>query len=144
MSARHHRHSSGPEIARNEGRAGYAATAPQERADTRGARPRAPRLVADLEPAAHATAQVVYETMYQAAFAHGTAGLPNGPHAMLHRRRRCRIHRDPTGETAMKTSPTGDLHADPRPARDPTVFAPPIETAVSSNVTCAYVLRSPR
>lgn len=53
------------------------------------------------------TGLVSHECIYQAIYAHGTRGLPKGLHAGLHRRRRCRKHRLPKGETPTIKSPLG-------------------------------------
>lgn len=126
-----HRSAIGREIARNGGRAGYRATAAQSRADAERARPKVPKLARDAALAAHVqarllakdspmtiavelsrgdhgvTADVWHETIYQAVYGHGTRGLPKGLHVHLHRRRRCRKHRLPQGETASEKSPLG-------------------------------------
>lgn len=136
-----HRLTINAEITRNGGRAAYSATDAQRRADERRLRPKACRLVADPELAAHVaarleakdspmtisrelasgvhgmTATVSHETLYQAIYAHGTRGLRKGLHERLHRRRRCRRHRRPAGATSEKKSPLGQFN--PISARPP-------------------------
>jgi IS30 family transposase len=51
--------------------------------------------------------KVSHECIYQASYSRGTRGLVKGPHAGVHRRRRCRKHRGAPGETPPKTSPLG-------------------------------------
>lgn len=129
-----HRSTIGREVARNGGRAGYSATAAQERAEVERARPKTPKLAADPVLAAHVTerlkardspmtisvelargthgvaGQVSHECIYQAVYAHGRRGLPAGLHKGLHRRRRCRKHRLPPGQTPSKKSPLGEFN----------------------------------
>lgn len=124
----------GRELVRNDGRAGYSATAAQARADAMLPRPKVPKLVGDRELAAYVTerleakdspmtisielargvhgrtCQLSHESIYQAIYAHGKRGLPKGLHTKLHRHHRCRKHRVPNGQTASKSSPLGTFN----------------------------------
>ena len=116
------------------GRAGYSAVAAEARAQQQRARPKVAKLTGDAALAAHVTARLEakdspmtisieldrgthgltasmsHECIYQAIYSHGTRGLRPGLHAGLHRRRRCRKHRLPPGETPTKTSPLGQFN----------------------------------
>jgi transposase, IS30 family len=126
-----HRCTINTEINRNGGRACYSAVAAHKRADRQLARPKVPKLIADPVLGAHVTARleakdspmtisielargthgvtanVSHECIYQAVYAHGRRGLPAGLHKGLHRKRRCRKHRLPPGQTP--TPPPGPL-----------------------------------
>ena len=126
-----HRSTISEEVRLNGGRAGYRAMTAQARSDTMRARPKEMILVADPALAAHVegrlrlkdspmtiaielaggingvTARLSHETLYRAVYGHGQRGLAKGLHVHLHRRRRCRKHRLPKGETPVKASPLG-------------------------------------
>ena len=126
-----HRTTINAEINRNGGRDRYSATAAESRAAKQRCRPKTPKLLADVDLAAHVTARlkakdspmtisielergvygvtadVSHECIYQAIYAHGARGLDKGLHEHLHRRRRCRRHRRHGDGAPGKTSPLG-------------------------------------
>ncbi len=129
-----HRSTINAEIGRNGGRSRYSATAAQVRADRHRARPKTSKLADDPVLAAHVTARLEakdspmtisrelasgthgitrdlsHEAIYQDVYAHGRRGLARGLHVGLHRRRRCRKHRLPPGETPIKAGPLGEFN----------------------------------
>lgn len=119
------------EINRNGGRVVYSAAEAQARAVVEARRPKVPKLVADVGLAAHVsgrlrakdspmtiaielargvhgiTAALSHESIYTALYAHGRRGLAKGLHKHLHRQRRCRKRRLPSGETPARPGPLG-------------------------------------
>lgn len=122
------------ELTRNQGRYGYSAVDAQARSAQKRSRPRAGCFERDVALAVHVEERLLakdspmtialeldrglypkvestvsHETIYRGVYAHGRAGLAKGLSGCLHRRRRCRKHRRPAGETPTTTGPLGQF-----------------------------------